>query len=127
MNSSIKRGLVVGLVFAFLVMGFVTMQRAMPEAKEERIYKELKVYMPYRLEKTVGGLAIIDKRDGRKETPSAAEVMLRLDDLEKQWGKQHLKILGDQVIILDDINQSVMKIFIETEKEHAFLKQFFGI
>ncbi|MDD3060370.1 MAG: hypothetical protein PHW94_05460, partial [Sulfurimonas sp.] len=58
--SNIKKGLFLGVLFAFLVMGFVAMQRATPQAKEESIYKQLKVYMPYTLEKTIGGFAIID-------------------------------------------------------------------
>jgi len=125
--SNVKRGLFFGLIFAFLVMGFLAMERAMPEHKEARIYKELKVYMPYKLEQSVGGLTIIDKRDGTKEKPSAAEVMLRLDELEKIWGKEHLTIADQNVVIMNDKNQSVMKIFIETEKERHFLKHFFGI
>jgi hypothetical protein len=125
--SNIKKGLFLGVLFAFLVMGFVAMQRATPQAKEERIYKQLKVYMPYTLEKTIGGFAIIDSRDGHKESPSAAEVMLRLDELEKAWGKEHLRIGEQDVEVLSDTNQSVVKISIETQKERLFLKHFFGI
>ncbi len=124
---TVKKGLFAGFLFAFLVMGFVAMQRAMPESKEARIYKEIKVYSPYKLEKIVGGLAIIDKRTGTKEKPSAAEVMLRLDELEKQWGKKHLKIEDNYVIVNGDNNQSIVKIFIETKKELKFLHKFYGI
>ncbi|WP_345993064.1 hypothetical protein [Sulfurimonas sp. HSL-1716] len=125
--SNVKRGLFFGALFAFLVMGVVAMKQAMPEAKNPHMYKELKVYMPYTLEKTIGGLSIIDKRDGSKESPSAADVMLRLDELEKNWGKKHLKVVDNDVVILNDANQSVAKIFIKDKKERAFLKRFFGI
>jgi len=125
--SNVKKGLFLGVLFAFLVMGFLTMQRSMPQEKEERIYKELKVYMPFRLEKKIGGFSIIDIRDGSKEAPSASEVMLRLDELEKQWGKKHLKLNNTSVEIMNDKNQSVQKIFMETPEERQFLKQFFGI
>lgn len=124
---SIKRGLIFGFLFAFLVVGFSTMQRSMPAAKEKRIYDELKVYIPYKLEKKVGGLAIVDTRTGEKEKPSAAEVMLRYDELQANWGSEHLEIINNDVHILGDNNQSIVKIFIETPEERAFLKSFFGI
>jgi len=124
---NVKRGLIFGFLFAFLVVGISTMKRSMPASKEVRIYKEIKVYMPYKLEKTVGGLAIIDKRDGSKEKPSATEVMLRLDEVEGQWGHKHLRIEGSQVLVLGDNNNTITKIFIETQKEHDFLKRFFGL
>jgi hypothetical protein len=124
---NVKKGLFIGFLFAFLVLGFVAMQRAMPESKEQRIYKAIKVYSPYKMEKIVGGLAIIDTRTGDKEKPSAAEVMLRYDELDKKWGHQHLRIEGDQVVVLGENNQSIAKIFIETQKERQFLNKFFGI
>ncbi|MDD3061076.1 MAG: hypothetical protein PHW94_09090, partial [Sulfurimonas sp.] len=64
---------------------------------------------------------------GHKESPSAAEVMLRLDELEKAWGKEHLRLGEQDVEVLSDTNQSVVKISIETQKERLFLKHFFGI
>ncbi|MEA2111252.1 MAG: hypothetical protein U9P71_04295 [Campylobacterota bacterium] len=122
-----KKGLFLGFLFAFLVLGFVAMQRAMPDAKEERIYKAIKVYSPYKLEKITGGLAIIDSRTGEKEKPSAAEVLHRYDELDKEWGVKHLRVESGHVVVMGENNQSVVKIFIETEKERAFLQQFFGI
>ncbi len=124
---NVKKALVLGVVFAFLIMGFVAMQRAMPEAKEDRIYKAVKVYSPYKLEKRIGGLTIVNTQTGEKEKPSAAEVLLRLDELDKQWGKEHLKVRGNEVLVLGENNQTVVRIFIENEKERAFLHNFFGI
>ena len=124
---NVKKALFLGFLFAFLVLGFVAMQRALPQAKEDRIYKAIKVYSPYKLEKILGGLAIIDIRTGNKEKPSAAEVLLRYDELDKQWGSKHLKIEDNHVIILGENNQSITKIFIETPKEREFLRTFYGI
>ncbi len=124
---TIKKALFLGFLFAFLVLGFVAMQRAMPEAKEDRIYKAVKVYSPYKLEKILGGLAIVDIRTGNKEKPSAAEVLLRYDELDKQWGREHLKVEDNHVIVFGDNNQSITKIFIETPKEREFLRTFYGI
>lgn len=124
---NIKQGLIFGLIAAFLIMGALAMKRAAPDAKEERIYKEIKVYSPYKLEKRIGGLAIVDSRDGTKEKPSAADSLHRLDELDKKWGKEHLRVEGNQVLIIGENNQSIAKIFIENKRERDFLKSFFGI
>ncbi len=122
-----KKGLFLGFLFAFLVLGFVSMQRAMPEAKEDRIYKEIKVYSPYKLEKRIGGLTIVDTRTGDKEKPEAAEVLLRLDELESKWGNKHLRVDNNHIVVIGDNNQTIVEIFIETTAERAFLKKFYGI
>ncbi len=122
-----KKGLFLGLLFAFFVMGVLSMQRAMPDAKEERIYKAIKVYMPYKVEKRMGGLTLIDTRDGRKEKPDAASFYHRLDELEKEWGKQHLRVVNNDVVVVGDNNQSIVKIFIQTQQEREWLHKFFGI
>jgi hypothetical protein len=124
---SVKKGLIFGLLFGFLVLGILSMQRATPQHKEERMYKAIKIYSPYELEKRMGGLTIVNKLTGIKEKPSAAEVLHRLDELDQEWGKDHLVVKDNDVVILGDNNQTVVKIFIETEKERAFLKTFYGI
>lgn len=124
---NMKKALIFGFFTAFLVLGVVSMQRAMPDAKEDRIYTAIKLYSPYVLEKKIGGFNIIDKRTGTKESPSSKEIFHRLDELEQQWGKEHLKIENNDVVIIGDNNQSVTKIFLETAKEKAFVKSFYGI
>ena len=99
----------------------------MPEQKEERIYTAIKVYSPYKLEKRIGGLTIIDSRDGRKEKPSPAEVYWRLDELEKEWAVKHLRLENSEVVVIGDNNQSIVNIHIENEKEMSFVKSFYGI
>ena len=124
---NIKKGLLAGIIFAAIVMGVLAMQRAMPDAKNARMYKEITKYSPYEMEKTIGGLSIIDKRDGRKEKPSAADVMHRMDELQKEWGKEHLRVTGNDLIILGENNQTIVKIFIEDKDERAFLQGFYGL
>ena len=124
--SLVKKVFVFSLLSAFLIMGILSMKRAMPESKEERIYKAIKVYSPYKLEKRMGGLTVLNTKTGIKEKPSAAEVLHRLDELDKEWAKTHLSIDANDVIVKKDDNSTV-KIFIETPKERAFLKSFFGI
>ena len=124
---SMKKALIFGFFTAFLILGIVSMQRAMPDAKEERIYTAIKVYSPYTMEKKIGGFNIIDKRDGTKESPSSKEVFHRLDELEQKWGKEHLTIENNDVLIKGENNQTVARIFLETEKERAFVQRFYGI
>jgi len=114
-------------LLSLLILGTLSMKRALPEAKEERIYKAIKIYSPYVLEKRVGGLEIVDKRNGQKEKPSAAEVYHRQDELDKKWAKEYLKIEGNELIIIDENNQLIGKIDIQNEKERKFLKDFYGI
>ena len=82
-----KKALIFGFFTAFLILGMVSLKRAMPDAKENRIYMAIKVYSPYEMEKRIGGLTIVDKRTGIKEKPSSKEVFLRMDELEKNGGR----------------------------------------
>jgi hypothetical protein len=124
---NMKKALIFGFFTAILVLGMLSMKRAMPEAKEDRIYTAIKVYSPYIVEKKVGGLTIIDKRNGEKESPSSQEFFHRVDELDKKWGKEHLSIENNEVLILGENNQTVARIFIETEKERDFVKRFYGL
>ncbi|WP_457744251.1 hypothetical protein [Sulfurimonas sp.] len=124
---NVKKGLFLGVLFAFFALGFIAIQKATPKAKEDRIYKEIKVYSPYRFEKRMGGLTIINKTTGKKEKPNAADALYRMDDLDKTWGKKHLKIVDNSVVVIGDHNQTVTKIFIKNIKEKKWVKKFFGI
>ena len=122
-----KKAIFLGVIFAMFTLGFIAIQKATPAAKADRIYKEIKVYSPYKFEKRIGGLAIVNVKTGEKEKPNAADALYRMDDLDKHWGKKHLKVVGGQVIVMGDNNQSITKIFIKTKKERAWLKKFYGI
>jgi len=116
-----KKGFFLGLLFAFFALGFIAIQKATPAAKADRIYKEIKVYSPYKFEKRMGGLAIVNIKTGEKEKPNAADALYRMDDLDKQWGKKHLKVVANDVIILGDNNQTVTKIFIESTARNMYI------
>lgn len=124
---NIKKGIILGVAFGFLALGYIAMQRATPQYKEDRIYKAIKVYSPYQLEKRVGGLTIVNTKTGEKEKPSAAEVLHRLDELDKKWGNSYLRVEGGDLLILGENNQTIVKIFIESDKEREFLRSFYGI
>jgi len=123
----VKKGFFIGLAFAFFALGFVAIQKATPPAKSDRIYKAIRVYSPYIFEQSIGGLTIIDKRDGTKEKPDAADTLYRMDELEKKWGHNHLKIVDTNLVVLGDNNQTVSTIFIQNKKEKSWVKKFYGI
>ena len=126
--SLVKKVFVTTLLGAFLFMGAISMKRALPEPKEERIYLAIKAYSPYKLQKRIGGLEILDTRYDTKEKPSSAEVMHRLDEVEGIWGKSHLKVENSTVIVMDENRtKSIANIEIKNKKERDFLKRFFGI
>jgi len=127
MNPLIKKSLIFGFLTAFLILGVVTLNRSMPGSKETRIYNLIKPYSPYTLEKYLGGVAIINNKTGKKEKPSAAETFHRLDEVEKEWGHTHLKIVENDLIIMSDDGHEITKILIDGEKEYQWLKSFYGI
>ena len=122
-----KKGFFFGLLFAFFALGFIAIQKATPDAKADRIYKEIKVYSPYKFEKRMGGLTIVDTRTGTKEKPNAADALYRMDELDQKWGRNHLRVEGNQLHVLGENNQTVAKIFIQDKQERSWLKKFYGI
>ncbi|MDD2653057.1 MAG: hypothetical protein PHX44_08420 [Sulfurimonas sp.] len=124
---NVKKALIFAFFTAFLILGTLSMQRAMPEPKEDRIYIEIKAYSPYLVEKRIGGLTIVDKRYDKKEKPNASDLYHRLDELEKLWGREFLRVEGNEVLITNEKGELVGKVLIENQKEREFLKNFFGI
>ncbi|RLA83811.1 MAG: hypothetical protein DRG78_03255 [Epsilonproteobacteria bacterium] len=117
----------VGLTMLFFVLGYNALQDAQPEPKNERIYKELKAYMPYYLEKRVGGFQIMMKGSKTKEKPPITEVYRRLEQLEKGWGKEFLKIVDNDLIVIDKDGKTIGKIAFHLPEEKQWVNKFFEI
>lgn len=119
------------LMFAFFIvfifLGIMALKEGMPEPKEDRIYNILKTYMPYTLEKRVGGYSIVSKETGVKEKPPSKELFKRLDQLEKMWGKEYLKIDGNHLVILDKNKKVLKRIEFHTDAEKRWVQNFFEI
>ena len=116
-----------GLLIGFFLLGYNAFMDAKPEPKSERIYKELKSYMPYEIERRVGGYSIISKETGIKEKPPATEVFKRLDELEKMWGKEFLMIENNTILVKDKTGKTIGKVAIELESEKKWVQNFFQI
>jgi hypothetical protein len=115
------------LSIVFFVLGFLALQEAQPEHKNKRVYQEIKKYSPYYLEKRIGGFQIRMKNSDTKEKPPITKVFQRLDQLEKGWGKDALKIENDTLIVMDKKGKVIGKIKLKTSKEKKWVKTFFEI
>ena len=122
-----KNAILIAFFLLFTFIGYVALKQSMPVPKEKRIYKEIKKYMPYKLEKRFGGLSIVDETTGEKIKPSSAEVLHELDRLESNWGRKHLYIKENKLLVIDDSNNTIATIDIQTEAEMKFIRSFFGI
>ncbi len=123
----LKRLLPFALAAGLLFFGYQAYIDAKPEDRNDRVYHELKPHIPYKLEKRVGGLSITSTLNDVKEKPPAAQVYHRLDQLEKLWGKDHLRVEGNTLLVLDDENKTIKTIELQNNSERSYIKNFFGI
>ena len=101
--SSMKKFLPLAMIIAFILLGLDAFYQSKPTEKNTRIYKVVRTYSPYYLEKRFGGLQIRNKQDPNfKEKPTNATLFQEFARLEKAWGKNHLKIEDHILIIQDD-------------------------
>jgi tetrahydromethanopterin S-methyltransferase subunit G len=121
-----NKGLVIGMLLAFISLSFMAFFQAMPQSKNQEVMRKLKPYIPFKLEKRAAGLTIIDTRDGSKEEPDNMVVYKRLDELEQKWGKNHLEIQNGKLIVKDKDGKNI-KEFKLSKEELSFAKSFFGI
>ena len=97
----ISKILTIAFFAVFMLLGLMALKEGMPSKKDARVYPILQKHMPYILEKRAGGLSIKSKITGIKEKPPAKDVYGRLEQLEKQWGNEFLKLEGRNLLILD--------------------------
>ncbi len=123
-----KKILFIALSIAFLFYGFVAYRQSIPEHKNKRVYQILKKYSPYYLEKRLGGLQIRSKEDKEfKEKPDNMEVFHRLDKLEKEWGRKHLKLDGKMLEIHDKSGKIIDTVKLKNGSELSFVRSFYGL
>ncbi len=122
-----KKLLIVAFFIIFMFLGITTLKESMPSPKNDRIYSILQEQMPYVVEKRAGGLTIKSKITGIKEKPPAKQIFLRLEQLEKQWGQEFLRLKGNNLIILNKDKKEVMKILLKNSDEMSWVKEYFEI
>ena len=117
----------IGLIVIFVVLSFMAFNNAMPERKNAEVMNIVKPYMPFKLEKRLAGLTIINTKTGTKEKPSNDMIYRRLDELEKSWGKKHLSISGAVLTVKNDKNKVIKSFKLKDKKQIDFIHRFFGI
>ncbi len=122
-----QKYLFIALALGLSLIAFIAFQEAKPSSKSP-IYQTIKPYSPYYLEKCFGGLQIMSKTDPEfKEKPNNMEIFHRLEFLEKRWGKSHLKIQADQLMILDQNGSTQATIPIKSQQDRDFLQYYYGV
>ncbi len=123
----ISRLLIVAFFAVFMLLAIMALKEGMPSEKDARVYPILQKYIPYVIEKRAGGLTIKSKITGIKEKPPAKVVYGRLEQLEKQWGKEFLKLEGTTLSILDKNKKQITKIILNNDKELTWVKSYFEL
>ncbi len=120
-----KNLLIIAFFAVFMFLGLEALKQGMPSEKNERVYTILQKHMPYVLEKRAGGFSIRSKITDVKEKPPAKDVFLRLEQLEKLWGKEFLKLENNTLSILDKNKKEITKIILQSEDEKKWVKEYF--
>lgn len=120
-----KKLLIIAFFVIFMFLGLMALKEGMPSDKDARVYPILQKHMPYIVEKRAGGFSIKSKITGIKEKPPAKDIFLRLEQLEKQWGQEFLKLDGITLLILDKNKKEITKIILKNDAEVSWVKEYF--
>jgi hypothetical protein len=121
-----KLGFALGAVMAFLAAVAFVIGR--PSHRDPRIYPIVREYTPYKIEKSLGGLKILRKDDPDfKEEPDAVNFYGRLQYLEREWAKTHLKREKNLLKILDDSGRVLREVPLRNEGEIRFVRDYYGV
>jgi len=126
--ASFKKYLPLALIIGFILFGLDAFFQSKPSSKNKRVYKTVQKYSPYYLDKRFGGLQIMSKEDPKfKETPNNMTLFKEFERLEKKWGKKHLKIENNQLVIRDNNGSQLSTLFLQTKEELDFAHNYYGI
>jgi hypothetical protein len=121
-----KNHLVLILAVLFFGFGILSMIDSAPP-KKEKIYTELEKYLPYQIEKRVGGFTIIFKDTGEKVKPTNKEFFEKVQTIDTFWAQKHLKLQGGFVEVLDDNKNIIAKLKLANPAEKSFVENYFGV
>jgi len=126
--NSMKKYLPVALLIGFILFGLDAFLQSKPSSKNQRVYKTVQQYSPFYLDKRFGGLQIKSKEDPEfKEKPTNMTLFKEFERLEKVWGKKHLKIKDNTLIILDNNGSQLSSLPLQTKEEIDFVHRYYGI
>jgi ribosomal protein L36 len=123
-----RKLLLPALFLGFLFIGLIAFMQSRPSHKNARVYTTVKKFSPYVLEKRFGGLEIINKEDPEfKEKPNNMTLFKEFERLERAWGKKHLKLKGDLLIINDNNGSTLHTLPLQNKDEIEFVHRYYGI
>jgi hypothetical protein len=126
--QSLRKYLPLVLFLAFLGLALFAFMSSRPSPKNARVYKAVQQYSPYYLDKRFGGLQIMSKEDKNfKEKPTNMTLFTEFSKLEREWGKTHLKIENNILIILDNNGSTQATLPLQTEKELHFIHSYYEV
>jgi len=126
--NTLKKYLPMALMLGFLALGISAFMQSKPSTKNERVYTTVKKYSPYYTDQRIGGIQIMSKEDADfKEKPDNMDLFKRLDELEREWAKTHLKFENNVLIILDNNGTQQATLPLNTQEEINFTHTFYGI
>ena len=126
--DSLKKYLPIALLLGFLIFGLDALLQSKPSSKNARVYKMVQKYSPYYLDKRFGGLQIMSKEDPEfKEKPNNMTLFKEFERLESEWGKKHLKIKNNLLIIVDNNGSQLSTLPLQTKEEIKFIHYYYGI
>jgi len=126
--QDLRKYLPFALFAAFFGLAILAFMSSKPSPKNERIYKTVQHYSPYYLDKRLGGLTIKNKEDEKfKEKPTNMTLFQEFERLERTWGKQHLKIENNTLIIRDNNGTTQASIPLQSDKELTFIHNYYEV
>lgn len=116
---------IIGILIFLTVSAFIM---GRPSHRDKRIYPIVRQYTPFVIENGLGGLKIKRKDNPSfKEEPDAVNFYHRLNELERDWAKTHLRVTNNTLEILDN-NGTVLKIVkLKNQNEKKFIKNYYGV
>ncbi len=125
---SLKKYLPFALFLGFLIFGLDAFLQSKPSPKNKRVYQAVQKYSPYYLDKRFGGLQIMNKEDSEfKIKPNNMTLFKEFERLEKEWGKKHLQLKENQLIIVDNNGSQLSTLPLQDKKEIDFIHHYYGI
>jgi hypothetical protein len=126
--KKLSKYLLPALFLGFLIFGLDAFMQSRPSQKNARVYKTVQQYSPYYLDKRFGGLQILNKEDPEfKEKPNNMTLFKEFERLEKEWGKTHLKLQNNQLIILDNNGTQQAVLPLQNREEVEFVHRYYGV
>ncbi len=126
--NTFRKYLPFALFAGFLLFGLNAFMQSRPAPKNTRIYTEVQHFSPYFLDKRFGGLEIRSKTDPDfKEKPNNMTLFQEFERLEREWGKQHLKLQKNTLLILDDNGTVQKEVPLQNKAELDFIHRYYRI